>query len=635
MVKVRKENQIADLPFLSNGDEWNDDKEVAIKATSKAVSRKPKADEEKHQTKNKKSGNKKPATNNQPPATGDPSDTLFFFALGGLEHVGQNMYVYKYRGKYIVVDAGIGFLEAELEGADTKYPDTSWLEKHKADVLAFIITHGHEDHTGALKYVWPKFNCPIYCTEFVEKFSRKTLEGVGIAVKSGDFVRMDKNGGNFKIGPFEIENFHVTHSVPEAQMIVIKTAQGKVLHTGDWTFNDDNPIEPNTDYARLREIGSDPDLLAVVGDSTEISRTPPQTTEMEVCETFKNLFARAPGRVLIAGYSRSIARLKMVSLAAQAVGRVACIKERSNPKPVPYVGLPEFREIGIELGYLQPNDLTTFGEISHLPAEKQAIFLTGSQGEEYSMLWRLCRGQVKEMKLMPTDTVIFSAIVIPGRERDVSEMYNRLAKLGIHFHTIFDTEKLHANGHAGYPEYERFYDMVHPQTIIPMHGEYMSEMMHAKIAMERGGAKHMMVVKNGEVVALRRNEAPYVAETIPTGYIVLEGDVERSGKDAVFKNRKNMLLHGAVFVTLPVDKRGFLKGAPEVSSSGIFETDTTGFMKRQIQIEVTKAIDDMSKTDRKNQKNLSEATRAAVMRAIRPQLGRDKSPNVITHFVMK
>ena len=353
-------------------------------------------------------------------------EKLYFMALGGLEHVGQNMYVYKYKGKYLVVDCGMGFLEEEIGAGDVQYCDTTWLEKRKKDVVGFVMTHGHEDHIGALKYVWPKFRKPIYCTRFPGEILAQTFRGCEIDFTPGkDIVIFDHHGATLKLDPFEVETFHVSHSVPEAQMLIIKTPAGKVLHTGDWTFNDDNPIEEPTDYARLREIGSDPKLLACMCDSTSASRQEPQTTEVQVRETLTEIMKNAPGRVLVTGYSRSIARMKMFAEAARAAGRVAAIKERSNPNPVPYVGLPEFREMGMDFGYLGRDEVYLHSDIKDLPAEKQAIFLTGSQGEQYAMLTRLCRGHVKEMKLQPTDTVLFSAIIIPGREQDVSYLYNK------------------------------------------------------------------------------------------------------------------------------------------------------------------------------------------------------------------
>ena len=563
-------------------------------------------------------------------------EKLYFMALGGLEHVGQNMYVYKYKGKYLVVDCGMGFLEEEIGAGDVQYCDTTWLEKRKKDVVGFVITHGHEDHIGALKFVWPKFRKPIYCTRFPAEILRQTFRGVEMDFNpEKDIVEFDHHGATLKLDPFEVETFHVSHSVPEAQMLIIKTPAGKVLHTGDWTFNDDNPIEEPTDYARLREIGSDPKLLACMSDSTSASRQQPQTTEVQVRETLTEIMKNAPGRVLVTGYSRSIARMKMFSEAARAAGRVAAIKERSNPNPVPFVGLPEFREMGIEFGYLNKDDVYLHSEIKDLPAEKQAIFLTGSQGEQFAMLTRLCRGHVKEMKLQPTDTVIFSSIIIPGREQDVSYLYNKLARMGIKTHTIYDTDHVHASGHAGRPEFERFYDMVHPQVSVPMHGDYINEMLNGKMAMERGGAKYMMVVHNGEMIALSDGEAPYVAETIETGFVVMEGETERSTDDPVYKTRKKIATNGAIFVTLPVDKRGFLKGTPEVSSAGIFETDDTGFMKRQIQIEITKAIESLTKTERKDKNNLIRAVQAASNRVVRASLGADKKPQYSVHFIQK
>lgn len=563
-------------------------------------------------------------------------ENLYFMALGGLEHVGQNMYVYKYKGKYLVVDCGMGFLEEEIGAGDVQYCDTTWLEKRKKDVIAFVLTHGHEDHIGALKFIWPKFKKPIYCTRFPAEILRQTFRGVEIDFNpEQDIIEFDHHGATLNLDPFQVETFHVSHSVPEAQMLIIKTPAGKVLHTGDWTFNDDNPIEDPTDYARLREIGSDPKLLACMCDSTSASRQEAQTTEIQVRDTFTELMKNAPGRVLVTGYSRSIARMKMFAAAARAAGRVAAIKERSNPNPVPFVGLPEFREMGIEFGYLDKDEVYLHSEIKDLPAEKQAIFLTGSQGEQFAMLTRLCRGHVKEMKLQPTDTVLFSSIIIPGREQDVSYLYNKLARMGIKTHTIYDTDHLHASGHAGRPEFERFYDMVHPQVSVPMHGDYINEMLNGKMAMERGGAKYMMVVHNGEMIALADGQAPYIAETIETGFVVMEGETERSTDDPVYKTRKKIASNGAIFVTLPVDKRGFLKGTPEVSSVGIFETDDTGFMKRQIQIEITRAIDDLTKAERKDKQNLIRAVQIASNKVVRASLGADKKPQYSVHFVQK
>ena len=563
-------------------------------------------------------------------------ENLYFMALGGLEHVGQNMYVYKYKGKYLVVDCGMGFLEEEIGAGDVQYCDTTWLEKRKKDVIAFVLTHGHEDHIGALKFIWPKFKKPIYCTRFPAEILRQTFRGVEIDFNpERDIIEFDHHGATLNLDPFQVETFHVSHSVPEAQMLIIKTPAGKVLHTGDWTFNDDNPIEDPTDYARLREIGSDPKLLACMCDSTSASRQEAQTTEIQVRDTFTELMKNAPGRVLVTGYSRSIARMKMFAAAARAAGRVAAIKERSNPNPVPFVGLPEFREMGIEFGYLDKDEVYLHSEIKDLPAEKQAIFLTGSQGEQFAMLTRLCRGHVKEMKLQPTDTVLFSSIIIPGREQDVSYLYNKLARMGIKTHTIYDTDHLHASGHAGRPEFERFYDMVHPQVSVPMHGDYINEMLNGKMAMERGGAKYMMVVHNGEMIALADGQAPYIAETIETGFVVMEGETERSTDDPVYKTRKKIASNGAIFVTLPVDKRGFLKGTPEVSSVGIFETDDTGFMKRQIQIEITRAIDNLTKAERKDKQNLIRAVQIASNKVVRASLGADKKPQYSVHFVQK
>ncbi|MDR0448942.1 MAG: ribonuclease J [Rickettsiales bacterium] len=554
----------------------------------------------------------------------EKDDSVYFFALGGLDQVGMNMYVYKLRGKYMIVDAGFGFLDGAQEGADTKYPDAGYLEQVKKDVVGIVITHGHEDHIGAVKHIWPKFRCPIYCTRFVERTLKRDFAELGIETKPGDFRVFDHRGDKFEVAPFSIESFHCTHSVPEANMLAINTPQGKILHSGDWTFNDANPIEMNTDYEKLAEIGGDPDLLALVNDSTEIGRGNLQTTEMEVKDTLANIFRAAPQRVLLTCYSRSIARLKMACMAAKETGRVVAVKGRS---------LVTFREIGIELGYLDKDEIHVWEDIKDLPPAKQVVICTGCQGEQYALLTRLCRGEVREMKLTQTDTIVFSAIIIPGNELEVSGMYNRLARIGAHVHTIFDTEKLHANGHAGMPEYRRFYEMVHPFAVIPMHGMYVSEMLNAKAAVEIGGAKHIAMVKNGEVLKLRRGEEPKVVDHVHTGVIVLEGSTEYAGNDQVFKNRQKMMLHGAVFITLPLDKKGFLKAAPTASSAGIFESDSSGAMKRSVQIAITKSIDAMDTAARRSEDALIQTARAATNSALRPLIGRQKKPNIVVHLV--
>ena len=564
------------------------------------------------------------------------AEKLKIIPLGGLDEIGKNMTVFEYGKDMIVVDCGVGFPDEDMYGVDLVIPDFSYLVANQKKLRGMFITHGHEDHIGALKYIWPKIRKPIYCTRFPAEILRRTFAGIEMDFDpQHDIIEFDHNGATLDLAPFTVETFHVTHSVPEAQMLIINTGAGKILHTGDWTFNDDIPIEAPTDFARLMEIGSDPKLLACMCDSTNSSRQTKQTTETQVRETLTEIMKNAPGRVLVTGYSRSIARIKMFSQAARAAGRVAAIKERSNPNPVPYVGLPEFREMGIKFGYLDKDDVYLHNEIKDLPAEKQAIFLTGSQGEKFAMLTRLCHGQVKELKLMPTDTVVFSAIIIPGREQDVSYLYNKLARMGVKTHTIFDTDNLHASGHAGRPELEKFYDMVHPQVSVPMHGDYINEMLNGKMAMERGGAKHMMVLHNGEMLALADGAEPYVAETIETSYVVMEGETERNANDQVYKNRKKIASNGAVFVTLPVDKRGFLKGTPEVSSAGIFETDETGFMKRQIQIEIARAIDGLTKAERKDRDNLVRAVQIASNKVVRAALGPDKKPQYSVHFIQK
>lgn len=555
-------------------------------------------------------------------------DSVYFFALGGLDQVGMNMYVYKHRGKYLIVDSGFGFSSGYEgdEGADTRYPDSSYLDHVKKDVVGFLITHGHEDHIGAIKHIWPKFRCPIYCTRFVRETLLRDFDELGIETKPEDFHVFDHTGDAFSVNVFDIETFHVSHSVPEANMVIIKTAQGKILHSGDWTFNDGIPIEMPTDYAKLAEIGSDPDLLALVNDSTEITRGNLQTTELEVKETLKKLFAAAPQRVLITCYSRSLARVKMIAEAAKETGRVAAVKGRS---------LVTFREIGIDLGYLEKDDVELWENIKDLPMDKQVVICTGSQGEKYALLTRLCRGEVREMKLTATDTILFSAIIIPGNELEVSSMYQKMAQIGAHVHTIFNTEKLHANGHAGAPEYRKFYEMVHPFIAIPMHGVYVSEMLNVNMAREVGGAKHIAMLKNGEIMRLRRGEEPKIVDTAHTGVMIKEGQTELAANDWVFKNRQKMLLHGAVFVTISADNKGYLKDVPEVSSSGIFESDQTGAMKRKVQIEITKAIDALDKHDRKSEQELIQTTKTAVNMALRPSIGRNKRPNVVVHIIRK
>ena len=420
-------------------------------------------------------------------------DELVFVPLGGLGEIGMNAALYGYgppgRRQFIMVDCGVAFAGPELPGIDLMFANMAFIEKMKGQLKGIVITHAHEDHIGAVPFVWPRFGCPIHMTQFAADLieTRRLSEDGAPDVT----IRIQQPGRSFSIGPFAIEMIRVAHSIPEATALAITTPAGTVLHTGDWKIDPTPGIGWAIDEARLRQLGDD-GVLALICDSTNMMRDGVSPSERDVAETLRQLVADAPNRVLVTTFASNVARMRAVGLAAKAAGRQVAMAGRS---------IERVETVARQLGYF--DDVPEFlpvDSFGNLPRDKIVILATGSQGEHRAALARIAQDEHPRARLAPGDRVIFSSRPIPGNEKSINAIINGLAKQGVE--VITDRDGLvHVSGHPRRSEVERMYEWIRPQIAIPAHGEAMHLAAHAKFARERG-VSHVLTPHNGDAVLL-------------------------------------------------------------------------------------------------------------------------------------
>src|SRR6478672_3388423 len=439
----------------------------------------------------------------------DP-DALFFVPLGGAGEIGMNLNVYGYRGQWLIVDCGVTFGEEEHQpGVDVIMPEPACIIERKDQLLGIVATHAHEDHIGAIPYLWPQLQCPVWATPFTAALLRAKLIESGLAGQVR--VTTVPMSGRFQIGPFDLELITLTHSIPEPNAVVIRTSAGTVLHTGDWKLDPEPLIGSPTDEDRLRQVG-DEGVLAIVCDSTNALKPGSSGSEGELRQSLTDLIGRYDGRVAVACFASNVARLSTISHAA-----------RANDRNVALVGRSLWRmdKAARENGYLAdvPKFLTE-DEAGYIPRDKVVLICTGSQGEPRAALARIARDDHPHIVLEEGDAVIFSSRIIPGNEKSIGRLHNALLRLGVEVVTDED-HFTHVSGHPYRDELVRMYQMVRPQVAIPVHGEARHLLGHAELA-RRCQVAQAVVVENGDMVRLDRGGAAIVDE-VPSGRIANDG----------------------------------------------------------------------------------------------------------------
>jgi ribonuclease J len=490
----------------------------------------------------------------------DP-DALYFLPLGGSGEIGMNLNLYGYRGQWLIVDCGVTFGEEEHQpGVDVIMADPAFIVERRDRLLGIVATHAHEDHIGAIPYLWPQLRCPVWATPFTASVLRAKL----VEARLVDQVKINTvpMSGRFTIGPFDLELITLTHSIPEPNAVVIRTSAGTVLHTGDWKLDPEPLIGEATDEARLREVG-DEGVLAIVCDSTNALKVGHSGSEGELRRSLTDLIGRYDGRVAVACFASNVARLSTIAHAARAHDRDVALVGRS---------LWRMDKAARENGYLTdvPRFLTE-DEAGYVPRGKILLICTGSQGEPRAALARIAREDHPNVVIEEGDVVIFSSRIIPGNEKAIGRLHNALIRLGIEIVTDDEDNFVHVSGHPYQDELVRMYQMIRPQVAIPVHGEARHLLAHADLA-RQCQVPDALVIENGALVRLDRAGATVVDE-FAVGRIGSDGKSLLPIGGVVLQQRRRVGNDGSVVATLVVDRRGRLAAPPQVSLVGLAEAN--------------------------------------------------------------
>jgi ribonuclease J len=534
----------------------------------------------------------------------------FVFApLGGIGEIGMNLSIYGFgdtrRRQWLIVDCGVSFAsEEQLPGIDLIMPDIRYLIEERKNIVGLVLTHGHEDHMGALIDLWPRLNnVPLYATPFTAAlFEAKRLGEPGAPQIPINVVPLR---GRLTLGPFDVEFISVAHSIPESNALAIRTAAGTVLHTGDWKIDPTPLVGSKTDAARLAALGAE-GVLALIGDSTNAVRDGRSPSEADVAKTIAELVRTAPGRVAVTTFASHVDRIRAVADAARAAGREVVLVGRAMERVVQVA-----RETGYLDGVQEFRGTDTYG---YLPPDKVLALCTGSQGEPRAALARIAEDEHPEVALSRGDRVIFSSRAIPGNEKAVDRVINGLVAQGIE--VITDrTHLVHVSGHPRRAELLDMIGWVKPQILIPAHGEALHLAEHAELA-RRAGVPQVLVCRNGDLVRLAPGPAQIIDE-IPSGRLYKDGTLLINAEARTVAARRRLSFSGAVSVALALTEKGALAADPEIELFGIPETDASGVLIADIARDaIEEAFESMPRPRRRDPDAVAEAVRRAVRAAI-------------------
>jgi ribonuclease J len=493
-----------------------------------------------------------------------PKNELLFVALGGSGEIGMNVNLYGTQGKWLMVDCGVTFADAGYPGIDIILPDLQFIEERGDDLVGIVLTHGHEDHIGALPYLAEDLGVPLYATKFTAGLVRGKLEEEGIAGRVA--LKVIEIGEPTQVGPFGVTFVPMSHSIPEASALLIETPQGRVFHTGDWKL-DPTPVIGNPATAEdLTAIG-DTGVDVLVCDSTNVFNAEASGSESDVRRGLAETIAKAPGRVVVTTFASNAARLHTLGEVARETGRKLCVTGRS---------LDRILRVAKQCGYLKDFPETVDVDTAmRLPRNRVLIVATGGQGEPRAALARIADGS-HQIALESGDTVIFSSKQIPGNEVAIGRIQNVLAARGVSMVTERQAH-VHVSGHPGRPELKAMYGWIRPKLLIPVHGEARHLMEQARFALSEGVGQ-ALVQTNGDIVRLLPGAAAKIG-TAPVGRLVLDGDVILPSDGATINERRKVAINGQISVAVAVgrDKRPI--GQPQVRIQGIpVEEDRAAFI---------------------------------------------------------
>ena len=493
-----------------------------------------------------------------------PGEELLFLALGGSGEIGMNVNLYGCRGKWLMADLGLTFADSDYPGVDLILPELEFIEQRMNDLVGIVLTHGHEDHIGALPYLAADLKVPLYATPFTAGLIAGKLDEEGLTGQ----VRLNiiERGGAIDLDPFRVTFVPIAHSIPEGNGLLIETPHGNVFHTGDWKLDDTPVLGEPTSEEELRAVG-DTGVLALVCDSTNVFQDAPSGSERSVHDGLRAEVLKAKGRVLVTTFASNAARLDTIGRVATETGRRVCVAGRS---------LDRILRVAKATGYLRDfPEPVRFDEAMKLPRSELLIIATGGQGEPRAALGRIAFDN-HELKLGEGDTVIFSSKQIPGNEIPIGRIMNALSDLGITIVTERQAH-IHVSGHPGRPELEAMYRWIRPEIVVPVHGEARHLRGQARLALDSGVPK-AIVQKNGDLVRLAPNGPKKIGEE-RVGRLVLDGDVILPADGATLGERRKIAVNGIIAVSLAIGANRQLLGEPIVRPFGVpVEADREDFL---------------------------------------------------------
>jgi ribonuclease J len=543
---------------------------------------------------------------------------LVFLPLGGTGEIGMNCNLYGFgtRGKrqWIMVDLGVTFGKHSDPGIDVITPDISFIEKQKKNLCGLLLTHGHEDHIGAVAHLWPRLKCPVYATPFTAALVRGKLAEAGLLDEVP--LHIIEPDGHLEIGPFAIDYICLTHSIAEPSALAIEVEGARILHTGDWKIDPDPVIGKLTEVDRLKALG-DAGIDAIICDSTNVLSPGRSGSEADVGRMLEDVVCESTGRVVITTFASNVARLTSIAAAAVKSGRHLCLAGR---------GMHKIYQAARETGYLtQFPEIVDESDAGYLPPEKVLICCTGSQGESNAALGRMANGRHPHLTLEPGDRVIFSSKMIPGNEAEILALQNQLAQIDVEIISPNGSD-IHVSGHPCRDDLADMYEWARPRSAIPVHGEHRHLIAHAALAKELGVAEPCRV-HNGDVVRLA--PAPTeVIDAVQTGRLHLDGFIMTEGGSAALKERRKISYNGVVFVAVPIDAANRLAGQVEVELAGAPADDGMVKLTDWTLDAVERAI---SSSGRLTPERAEQDISVAVRRELSRRWG--KKPLVIVSFV--
>ena len=541
---------------------------------------------------------------------------LIFVPLGGSDEIGMNMNLYHFAGKWIIVDLGISFGDDTMPGVDVLVPDPSFIESQRENLLGIVATHGHEDHIGAIPHLWERLRCPVFATPFTASLIRKKLIEKGI-IEKVKLVEIHSSS-KFEVGPFKLELISLTHSIPEPNGLVVECGEQIIWHTGDWKLDPDPQVGQPGDMEALKRLASR-GVTAMVSDSTNAHMLGTTGSEGDLLNSLETLFSECPKKIGVACFASNVARLKTIAVAA-----------KKNDRHVALVGRSLWRmyEVAKENGYLLDiPDFISEKDVGFLPDDKVVVICTGSQGEPRAALSRIADDSHPEISLADGDVVIFSSRQIPGNEKAISRLQNKLLNRGVKIITDQD-HYVHVSGHPAHDEVVFMYQTIKPDIAIPVHGEKKHLRANALIA-ESCQIPQILIPDNGNVIRLCSGKAEVIAD-VKTDALVVDGKQLTPLTSQTIKDRNKLLHNGSIFASIVLASDGLCDGPPVVTCIGV-GAGIQVVLDQQLEALICDGIETLSPAERVIDETVIKACTKVIKRFCRGQLG--KSPTISIHII--